>query len=260
MKMENFWDFNTWGTLLVIGSLLLSLLAANALKRAFPIIQVSLVPTSVLGGLILTVIAGIYKLITGDVMYNTVIFGGHNVLRDFGTFDECPEVDILIYREGEEAFRQILLCLLEDSDLSEVANIAFKKDGEYVKTREEGFCMSEYPSPYLSGIFDSIADGKTNFSAILETNRGCPFKCSFCDWGTLGSKVRLFPMERIKAEMDWIADHGIEYVYCADGNFGLFDRDEEIAEYIIELKKKTGFPTLIPQRSKRKLKKSVRNI
>ena len=79
MKMENFWDFNTWGTLLVIGSLLLSLLAANALKRAFPIIQASLVPTSVLGGLILTVIAGIYKLITGDVMYNTVIFGGHGI-------------------------------------------------------------------------------------------------------------------------------------------------------------------------------------
>ena len=171
-----------------------------------------------------------------------IIFGGHNVLRDFASFDECPEADILIYREGEEAFRQIVLCILNDSDLSDVANIAFKKDGEYVKTREEGFCMSEYPSPYLSGIFDSIADGKTNFSAILETNRGCPFKCSFCDWGTLGSKVRLFPMERIKAEMDWIADHGIEYVYCADGNFGLFDRDEEIAEYIIELKKKTGFP------------------
>ena len=40
--MENFWDFNTWGTLLVIGSLLLSLLAANALKRAFPIIQARL--------------------------------------------------------------------------------------------------------------------------------------------------------------------------------------------------------------------------
>ena len=77
--MENFWDFNTWGTLLVIGSLLLSLLAANALKRAFPIIQASLIPTSVLGGLILTVIAGIYKLITGDVMYNTAIFGGHGI-------------------------------------------------------------------------------------------------------------------------------------------------------------------------------------
>lgn len=171
-----------------------------------------------------------------------IIFGGHNVLRDFGTLEECPEVDIVIYREGEEAFRQCVLSLLNGTDLESIANIAFRKDSGFVKTREEGFCMSEYPSPYLNGIFDEIADGETQFSAILETNRGCPFHCSFCDWGTLGSRVRLFPMERIKAEIDWIAAHNIEYVYCADGNFGLFDRDEEIAEYIISSKKKTGFP------------------
>ena len=171
-----------------------------------------------------------------------IVFGGHNVLREFETFEECPEADILIYREGEEAFRQIVLSLLENGALSDIANIAYKKDGRYVKTKEASFCLSEYPSPYLTGVFDSIADGETNFSAILETNRGCPFQCSFCDWGTLGSKVRLFPMERIKAEMDWIAAHKIEYVYCADGNFGLFDRDEEIAEYIISLKEAIGYP------------------
>ncbi len=171
-----------------------------------------------------------------------IVFGGHNVLREFETFEECPEADILIYREGEEAFRQIVLSLLENGALSDIANIAYKKDGRYIKTNEASFCLSEYPSPYLTGVFDSIADGETNFSAILETNRGCPFQCSFCDWGTLGSKVRLFPMERIKAEMDWIAAHKIEYVYCADGNFGLFDRDEEIAEYIISLKEATGYP------------------
>ncbi len=172
----------------------------------------------------------------------TVIFGGHNVLRDFGTFDECSAVDFLIYREGEEAFRSLLLCLLENKSPESVENIAYKKDGRYFKTAEKDFCLNEYPSPYLTGIFDSIADGETAFSAILETNRGCPFKCAFCDWGTLGSRVRLFPMERVKAEIDWIASHSIEYVYCADGNFGLFDRDEEIAEYIIETKKRTGFP------------------
>ncbi len=171
-----------------------------------------------------------------------IIFGGHNVLRDFETFDECPEVDFLIYREGEEAFRQIVLGLLSGTGFDTVANIAYKNGEERIKTKEEGFCLSKYPSPYLNGIFDGIADEGTSFSAILETNRGCPFKCSFCDWGTLGSRVRLFPMERVKAEMDWIAAHGIEYVYCADGNFGLFDRDEEIAEYIISLKKLTGFP------------------
>lgn len=170
------------------------------------------------------------------------IFGGHNVLRDFGTFEECSEADILIYREGEEAFRQIVLSLLETKELSGIANIAYKSADGYIKTKEEAFCLNEYPSPYLNGIFDGIVNDGISFSAILETNRGCPFKCAFCDWGTLGSRVRLFPMERIKAELDWIAEHKIEYVYCADGNFGIVNRDEDIAEYIISLKKETGYP------------------
>lgn len=172
----------------------------------------------------------------------TIVFGGHNVQRDFRTFDECPEADYIIYREGEEAFRKLVLCLLNGESPENVENIAYRTANRYFKTKEKDFCLSEYPSPYLNGFFEGIADGKTNFSAILETNRGCPFKCAFCDWGTLGSRVRAFPMERVRAEIDWIASHGIEYVYCADGNFGIFDRDEEIAEYIISSKIKTGYP------------------
>ena len=173
---------------------------------------------------------------------SVIIFGGHNVLRDFATFDECPETDILIYREGEEAFRRIIAALLGNKSLNDIPNIAFRSENGYVRTEEEGFCMNEYPTPYLSGIFDGILNDGVSFSAILETNRGCPFKCAFCDWGTLGSRVRLFPMERIRAELDWIAENKIEYVYCADGNFGIVDRDEEIAEHIIFLKERTGYP------------------
>lgn len=171
-----------------------------------------------------------------------IVFGGHNISPGFETFNDCPAADILIYREGEQAFKNILFALADGNPLDSVSNIAFRRNGEYIKTKEEAVCLSEYPSPYLNGIFDSVFDGETSFSAILETNRGCPFRCAFCDWGALGTKVRLFPMERIKAELDWIAAHSIEYVYCADGNFGLFDRDEEVANYIISLKKATGFP------------------
>ena len=79
MNMENFWDSNTWGTLLVIAALLLSLLAANSLKRVFPVLQACLIPTSVLGGTILMIVAGLYKLFTGDVMFETQIFGGNGM-------------------------------------------------------------------------------------------------------------------------------------------------------------------------------------
>lgn len=73
--MENFWDFNVWGSINVIAVLLASLLAANVLKKSFKFLQASLIPTSVLGGGILIVIAGIYKAITGDVMFDTAFFG-----------------------------------------------------------------------------------------------------------------------------------------------------------------------------------------
>ena len=74
--MENFWDFNVWGTYNVLAVLLLSLLAANILKKSIKWLQDSLIPLSVLGGGILIVVAAVYKLITGDVMFDTAFFGG----------------------------------------------------------------------------------------------------------------------------------------------------------------------------------------
>ena len=75
--MENFWDYNVWGWMMLFAVLLASMLAGNVLKRAIPLLQRSLIPTSVLGGVILLVIAAIYKGITGDVMFDTMLFGGN---------------------------------------------------------------------------------------------------------------------------------------------------------------------------------------
>ena len=75
--MGNFWDFSSWGFFNLIAILLLSLLAANMLKRSIPKLEESLIPTSVLGGGILLVISTIYKAITGVEMFDTAFFGGH---------------------------------------------------------------------------------------------------------------------------------------------------------------------------------------
>ena len=74
--MENFWDFKVWGFFSVVAVLLASLLVANVLRKSIKPLRESLVPTSVLGGGILVVVAGIYKWITGDVMFDTAFFGG----------------------------------------------------------------------------------------------------------------------------------------------------------------------------------------
>lgn len=72
--MGNFWDYNVWGWILLFGVLLGSLLVGNILKKTIPFLQDSLIPTSVIGGAILLIVAAIYKGITGDVMFDTAIF------------------------------------------------------------------------------------------------------------------------------------------------------------------------------------------
>ena len=74
--MGNFWDFSVWGWILLLGVLLGSLLAGNIIKRSIPLLQNSLIPTSVLGGALLLIVAAIYKAMTGEVMFDTAAFNG----------------------------------------------------------------------------------------------------------------------------------------------------------------------------------------
>ena len=73
----NFWDFSSWGFFNLTAVLLASLLAANMLKRSIPVLEASLIPTSVLGGGLLLVISSVYKALTGNEMFDTAFFGGH---------------------------------------------------------------------------------------------------------------------------------------------------------------------------------------
>ena len=75
--MDNFWDYNVWGFFNLLAVLLASLLAGNMVKRRVPGFKESLIPTSVLGGGILIIVAGVYKFITGDVMFDTAFFGNN---------------------------------------------------------------------------------------------------------------------------------------------------------------------------------------
>lgn len=77
--MENFWDYNVWGWISLFAVLLGSLIAANAIKKSVPFLKNSLIPTSVLGGVLLLVIGSIYKAITGNVMLDEPIFAGHGM-------------------------------------------------------------------------------------------------------------------------------------------------------------------------------------
>lgn len=73
--MLNFWDSNVWSWLLLFAVLLGSLLVGNTLRRKIPLLRNSLIPTSVLGGIVLLIVAAIFKFITGEVMFDTEAFG-----------------------------------------------------------------------------------------------------------------------------------------------------------------------------------------
>ncbi|MBO4940068.1 MAG: hypothetical protein J6D30_03445 [Clostridia bacterium] len=77
--MDNFWDFSVWGFINLAAVLLLSLLVANTLKRKISFLKKSLIPTSVIGGILLLICSAIYKAITGKVMFNTEFFGGNGM-------------------------------------------------------------------------------------------------------------------------------------------------------------------------------------
>ena len=178
-----------------------------------------------------------------------ILFGGHNVPPNNDFLEEFPYIDLLIHGEGEIPFKALLQELLkENPDFAALPSLSYR-DAAGIAHKTETIIPEglDYPSPYLMGYFDQIVEDypEIRFSAILETSRGCPYQCAYCDWALLKSKIRQFPLERVFAEITWMADHKIEYLWGADSNFGFFDRDEQIVDYMIDKKERTGYPEKI---------------
>jgi radical SAM superfamily enzyme YgiQ (UPF0313 family) len=162
-------------------------------------------------------------------------------------FRENPHVDITVRGEGEVTFAEILAALdgrLDSLDvLADVAGLSYRSGDAVVRTsdRERIKDLDSLPSPYLTGLFDVFSGGGS--SIIIETNRGCPYGCTFCDWGSATlSRIRKFDLDRVLAELDWCAENQFSYVGCADANFGIFERDVTITEKVVELKQRLGYP------------------
>lgn len=75
--MNNFWDSSVWGTFNLVAMLLISLLIANIMKRRIKFLRYSLIPTSVLGGVILLIVAEIVGTFTKVPFFDTNFFGGN---------------------------------------------------------------------------------------------------------------------------------------------------------------------------------------
>jgi hypothetical protein len=186
-----------------------------------------------------------------------VVAGGPSVPRrpdEYAAFfDGHPWVDAIVLGEGELAFAEIVRATRAGSPLQEIAGVVARDTGAIVvgppRTRLEGDAFERIGSPYLDGTFDElVARGELPAitAVVLETNRGCPFACTFCDWGqATHSRVHELPSDRIERELAWIGERGVSYLYLVDANFGIRRRDVEITRVIGEVSRARGAPQFV---------------
>ncbi len=177
-----------------------------------------------------------------------IVFGGPHVPDNGEEFlRQNTFVDIACHKEGEK----IICPLLEncaENNWKEVPSISYlDQEGNYIQNpwAKRIKVLDEIPSPYTEGTFDALIEANPHerWLVMWETNRGCPFSCTFCDWGSATqAKVNQFGLERLYKEIDWVREHQIEFIFCCDANFGILKRDFDIAKYAAGSKEKYGFP------------------
>jgi len=160
--------------------------------------------------------------------------------------------------EGERTFREYLLQLLDGSpDFGAIGGITFQRDGTYISTEAQTRIkhLDEIPSPFLAGLFQPGDLAVT----LLETNRGCPYRCEYCFWGgAIGQKINRLPIERIREEIAFISSKRARSILLCDANFGIFPQDVEIARLFVESRQQSGYPLRVSYSSaKNKQERSV---
>ena len=132
---------------------------------------------------------------------------------------------------------------IDHTALAAIDGITFRTpDGTTVRTpeRDRITVLDELPSPYLTGEFDHIPASAWNYGLSVETNRGCPYGCTFCDWGSSTlSRIRKFDLERVTAEIRWAAERRMFSLMVTDANFGIMSRDVETARRIADIRRDT---------------------
>lgn len=179
-----------------------------------------------------------------------IVFGGPQVpenKRRLERFMDAHQfIDLACYTEGEEPFLRILE-QFDNRLWAKVPGIAFRSKTGLMITAQAPLLddLDMIPSPYLAGVFEPLMELNplAKWSALMETNRGCPYTCAFCYWGAgERQRIRSYSLDRVCAEIDWFAQHTIEFVFCCDANFGILSRDMEIVERVAEVKARTGYP------------------
>ena len=198
-------------------------------------------------------IAAALKQINPEVV---TVFGGPQIPdREPEAFlREHPQVDLACHGEGERVFCAIL-DHLEQRSWEQVPSLSWI-DGRGLFRQTELAPritdFSEVPSPFLEGVFEPMlaAHPEIEWVGLWETNRGCPFTCAYCDWGSrTKNKVVARDIEEVYQEADWFSSHQIQFIFCCDANFSLLQRDLDIVRKVAGNKARTGYPKALSVQS-----------
>ena len=176
---------------------------------------------------------------------NCKILAGGPDIYDNNFLYEYPWLDILVYGEGEETFKEYLL----GYDLDDIMGISYIKNGELksnperIRSTKPFLDTNVYQNKLLDPHVEYLKSRYNMVWALLETNRGCPYSCSFCDLGVSAmSKVRQVCDEDVYSQIDYFSRHEISNILITDSNFGAFHRDLTIIDRIAKSKDETGYP------------------
>ena len=205
----------------------------------------------------------IFKMCKKSNPNSITIWGGPNFPMDFPSqkkfITNHEEVDVYVPTEGEIGFSNIVKIVLEANSLENAKNKISENPIDGCVTRNmQGQIqynistiriskLDDIPSPYQNGIMDKFFDGK--LTPMLQTNRGCPFHCTFCtDGRDEVNIVNQFSLERVQNDIKYIADHVPENthsLHISDLNFGMYPRDIDICETLAQIQQKHSYPKYI---------------
>ena len=164
-----------------------------------------------------------------------IVLGGHDASREPGWFQH-PAIDAIAVGDGEEVMPPLVDALSRGADLGKVLGLVLNRDGGQVATghapaRED---LDTLPMPARHLISHYAPHYYINFRkplALMETARGCPFKCNFCSvWKFHESTFREKSPERVVAELKAIEAPN---VFITDDIFWMdVRRGEEMARQI----------------------------
>ena len=170
-----------------------------------------------------------------------------------------PQIDIAVRgptAEGERAFLQIMQRLVDSGGRLEGLLEEPVPGNMWIDPKTDEFVvgaelermqnLDEIPSPYLAGFLDPFF--KTGYFPLMQIARGCPFTCSFCNSAVRSyNKVYAHSLENLKADLIYAAervDRTLPLCF-ADDNFGMYELDLEIADFIAWLQDKYDWPRFI---------------